>query len=40
MRGNRITALHQYAPAPHKKQGVFTYFVCALVTRAGSRAPP
>jgi len=22
----RIAALHQYAPAPHKKQGALTYF--------------
>ena len=26
MRGNCIAALHQYAPASHKKQGVLTYY--------------
>jgi hypothetical protein len=27
MRGNRIAALHQYASALHKKQGVLTYYL-------------
>jgi hypothetical protein len=35
-RGNRVTALHQYAPASHKKQGVLTYFLTGRVPGCGT----
>jgi hypothetical protein len=44
----RVTALHQYAAAPHKKQGVLSYYLgtecrspdChSVLARRGSRAP-
>jgi hypothetical protein len=33
----RIAALHQYAPASHKKQGLLTYFF--TIPQAGSYGP-
>jgi hypothetical protein len=43
---DRIAALHQYAPAPHKTQGVLSYYfgpnaasVYRSYGRIGSRAP-